>query len=76
VCEAEMGQGAQWAPALVASKPSVKTAASAFVPMQTPVPNAALDIRIELRRCATAITVSWPTEAAGACAAWMRELLR
>lgn len=49
---------------------------AAFVPMQLPAPSVAPDIRIELRRGATAITVSWPTEAAPACAAWMRELLR
>jgi transposase len=34
------------------------------------------DIRIELHRGATAITVTWPASAAGECAAWMRELLR
>jgi transposase-like protein len=52
--------------------------AAAFVPVQLPAPNAlsAPDIRIELRRGATAITVTWPSEAADACAAWMRELLR
>lgn len=33
-------------------------------------------IRIELRRGATTVSVSWPTEAADACAAWLRELLR
>ena len=52
--------------------------AAAFVPVQLPAPNAlsAPDIRIDLRRGATAITVTWPSEAASACAAWMRELLR
>ena len=34
------------------------------------------DIRIELRRGATAINVSWPVAAASECAVWMRELLR
>jgi hypothetical protein len=34
------------------------------------------DIRIELRRGATSITVNWPAQAAAECAAWMRELLR
>ena len=48
----------------------------AFVPMQLPAKPAAADIRIELQRGATAITVTWPASAAGECAAWMRELLR
>lgn len=34
------------------------------------------DIRIELRRGATTMSITWPSAAAGDCAAWMRELLR
>jgi len=34
------------------------------------------DIRVEVRRGATAVTVSWPCSAAAECAAWLRELLR
>ena len=37
---------------------------------------AAGEIRIELRRGATTVTISWPTQAAGECAAWLREWLR
>lgn len=33
-------------------------------------------IRIELRQGSTSVAVSWPSEAADACAAWLRELLR
>ena len=44
--------------------------------MQLSANTAAADIRIELRRGATSISVVWPTEAATECAAWMRELLR
>lgn len=50
-----------------------------FVPLSLPPPAAAVpvaDIRIELQRGATAITVTWPACAASECAAWMRELLR
>lgn len=50
-----------------------------FVPVSLPPPAAAVpvaDIRIELQRGATAITVTWPASAASECAAWMRELLR
>jgi transposase len=35
-----------------------------------------MDIRLELRRGATTITVAWPMAAATECASWMRELLR
>jgi transposase len=34
------------------------------------------DIRIELRRGATTMAITWPAAAAIECAAWMRELLR
>jgi transposase len=53
--------------------------AGVFVPLQLPAqpPMAAPpDIRIELRRGATSIAVTWPAVAAAECAAWMRELLR
>lgn len=53
-------------------------AAPAFVPVSLPSTTCAPapDIRIELRRGATQITLSWPLAAADQCAAWMRELLR
>lgn len=57
-------------------RPAPQTPSTAFVPMQLPTPAPATDIRIELRRGATAISVNWPVEAAPACAQWMRELLR
>ena len=53
-----------------------REAAAEFVPMQLAMARPAVDIRIELRRGATAITVTWPTAGAAECAAWMRELLR
>lgn len=49
---------------------------TAFVPVTLPAAAPPADIRIELRRGATAISLSWPCEAASQCAAWMRELLR
>ena len=59
----------------------VETAASIpqFVPVSmapTPPESAPADIRIELRRGATAVKLTWPIAAAAECAAWMRELLR
>ena len=49
---------------------------AAFVPMSLPAGAAHTDVRIELRRGGTKISVTWPADAAIACAAWMRELLR
>ena len=34
------------------------------------------EIRIEVQRGSTAIKISWPSEAASECGAWLRELLR
>jgi transposase len=53
----------------------------AFVPVTLPSsatqPTAApADIRIELQHGALAVKVTWPTSAAGECAAWLRGLLR
>lgn len=76
VREAETCSGAGGAAPQVAPKLPVSATTAAFVPMELPARNAAPDIRIELRRGATSIAVSWPTEAAAECAAWMRELLR
>lgn len=50
-------------------------APASFVPLQLSAP-AAKEIRVELRRGSTAIMVTWPAEAAGECALWIRELLR
>jgi transposase len=51
--------------------------ASSFVPVRLPDPvPAAGEIRIDVRRGATTITVAWPMSAAAECASWMRELLR
>jgi transposase len=52
-----------------------------FVPVSVPVParstqQSSADIRIELRRGATTMAITWPSTAASECAAWMRELLR
>lgn len=52
---------------------------ASFVPVPLPTPSAPSqpqDIRIELQRGATAVTLTWPASAASECAAWMRELLR
>lgn len=55
------------------------TTAGEFValPLSTlTVPVPARDIRIELRRGASAVTVSWPATAAAECAAWLGQWLK
>ncbi|WP_198972998.1 transposase [Xylophilus sp. ASV27] len=69
VREAELPQ------AVVRGKPAA--GASTFVPVRVPAPIAQpTEIRIDVRRGARTITVSWPMAAAAECAYWMRELLR
>lgn len=69
VREAELPQ------AVVTAQPAA--AASTFVPVRMPEPvEQPAEIRIDVRRGATTITVSWPMAAAAECAGWMRELLR
>jgi transposase len=51
--------------------------AAAFVAVQMPAPAPPVgDIRVELRRGPTTITVAWPMAAFAECASWIRELLR
>ena len=47
-----------------------------FVPVSLPSSPALSEVRIELRRGAVVINVTWPAGAASECAAWLRELLR
>ena len=39
-------------------------------------PEATPDIRIELKRGATRVSINWPADCATECAAWLRELLK
>jgi len=76
---AEMKPAARIAAVPVATPTSVATPPKpSFAPMILPAPTPAppQDIRIELRRNATTVTVTWPTSATSECAAWIRELLR
>ena len=49
-----------------------------FLAVQLPPPAAAQSpaIHLEMRRGASIVTVSWPLQGAGQCAAWLREWLR
>lgn len=46
------------------------------LPLAPPVAAALPDIRIELRRGAISVSITWPGQAAGECGAWLREWLR
>jgi transposase len=56
-------------------------AAPAFMPLpletrrESAPTSAERPIRVQIRKARSRITVEWPTTSAGACAAWLRELL-
>ena len=62
--------------AIATSVESAPSAVPSFVPLHISPDATAREIRIELRRGATTVSVTWPSSAAVECAAWMRELLR
>jgi transposase-like protein len=64
------GKSGSSAPAIVAA-PKEEFIALPLIAGPTP----AADIRIELRRGATTITIVWPAQAGKECAAWLREWL-
>ena len=85
VARPEREPRAQVAPAAPAQQGTIEATpvddkvAGAFVALQLPSPPAPAptpDIRIELRRGATTINSRGRAQAAGECAAWLRELLR
>ena len=68
------GQGA-----LAVSATAVANGPPAFVAVQMPTPPAASaepGIHIEFTRGPTTIVMRWPASQAGACASWLREMLR
>lgn len=62
----------------LAHTPSRDVQVPPFVPVALPAPSCAPapDIRIELRRGATSVSLNWPVCAAEHCATWMRDLLK
>ncbi|MBS0451913.1 MAG: transposase [Proteobacteria bacterium] len=83
VHEAEMKPSTDTVRADVDDGDKAQESKAVFVPVSLPAPAPAPtppaqapDIRIELRRGPTTVTVTWPAGAASDCAAWMRELLR
>jgi transposase len=65
---------------LASAPPQTSTPAPAAqfiaLPMAPSGAGALPDIRIELRRGATTVSVTWPSQAASECGAWLREWLR
>jgi transposase len=65
--------------ALAVSAGVVASGLPGFVAVQMPSPPAASaqpDIHIEFKRGPTTIIMRWPASQAGACASWLREMLR
>jgi len=60
------------------TQPVARNAASSFIAVPLPAmpAQASNDIRIELRRGAIAVNVTWPLACSAECAAWLREILR
>lgn len=73
---------------VVCAAPSLATAPAAPSSPALPIPSSFLavqlaqqpaqtpDIRLELHCAGATVSVSWPTHAAAACGAWLREWLR
>lgn len=79
VREAELKSSARAVGEIAPRSAQPATSQALFVPLGLPapdVPASVADIRIELQRGAMTAVVTWPSSAASACAAWMRELLR
>jgi len=59
----------------------VVAASTSFMPVQLPPPQTAVavpakDVKVQMRRGATTVTLSWPAESAGELMTWMRELMK
>lgn len=60
-------------------RPTAGASQREFIALALPgasTPGAPADIRVELRRGAAVMTVSWPTSAARDCAAWLQQCVR
>ncbi len=67
-----MAGSVQGSVAATSSLPAFVAVQMASAPAASPEP----DIHIELRRGPTTIVMRWPPNLAGACATWLREMLR
>lgn len=61
--------------------PTQASQVTSFLPVQLPQPVAkpvtvSAEIRMELRRGGSSVTVNWPLQCSAECAAWLRDWLR
>ena len=66
-------------PTQCALVPAPQVSGFVAVTLNDPAPTLASqppDIRVEVRRGASSVIVSWPLQGAGECTAWLREWLR
>lgn len=65
-------------PRTLVTKPAEEAppAPPTFVPLALSAPAAPGEIRIELQRGGTTVSITWPAAAARECAAWLRDWLR
>ena len=76
VNDAERAHGRDPAGSVELSRCAPVEPTTGFVPLQLPAPSATPEIRIEVKRAGTSISMNWPSSAAAECAMWLRELLR
>jgi transposase len=77
VRSAEVAERPMPSAAALPAAATLTDAAPSFVPVQLQMPRAApADIRLELRRGAATVIVTWPAQEAAACGSWLREWLR
>jgi transposase len=70
----EHGVTAQRRQEAVQARLAMPSTSGEFVPVSVePGSASATEIRIEIRRGASTVTISWPHTAAGECAAWLRD---
>ncbi|MFT3859325.1 MAG: transposase [Aquabacterium sp.] len=61
--------------ALIMQPPHSSQERPQFIPLTLPATSPTPDIRIEVQRGSTTVSVNWPTSAASECAAWLKEWL-
>ena len=76
VIEAEHKLPPKRAVPVAAQAKDVAAAAPSFVPLALPAASVEGDIRIDLQRAGTTVSITWPASAARDCAAWLRDWLR
>jgi len=76
VIEAEHKLPARRPAPKAAQADDVSSVPPTFVPLALPAAAVEGDIRVELQRAGTTVSITWPASAARDCAAWLRDWLR